>query len=174
MNCTKVISMFTLNTRYLGITCRIALLLVTFVAAKNTFAMDYSVPIFQTPHVFNVGSCNYRVEPADFNADGNMDLAVTSACDDSVYVLWGDGAGNFTLSNSFHVSGLGYVISGDINADGKADIVTSNDDYNGLGEPTNTHLLSIAVFYGDGTGHFSSGQYIDLGYRPVKPAIVDV
>jgi len=130
---------------------------------------------FTGPHISPVGHTPVRLVAADFNGDGKLDIATADGWARDVMIALGDGAGNFTISNSFHVSGLGHLAVGDLNKDGKPDIVTANDDYNGVPEPVPTsHSLSIAVFYGVGDGHFASGQYMDLGGRPVKPAVADI
>ena len=66
----------------------------------------------------------------DFNRDGNADLAVTNFTTQSYSILLGDGLGAFTTANyqlTPQFSGqFSYVAVGDINGDGKEDLVISN------------------------------------------------
>jgi hypothetical protein len=67
---------------------------------------------------------------ADFNKDGNIDLATSNSSSNSVSVLLGTGNGGFYLSteNEFAVGGWPYCsASGDFNGDSLIDIVTSNN-----------------------------------------------
>ncbi|HEY1379217.1 MAG TPA: FG-GAP-like repeat-containing protein [Gemmataceae bacterium] len=87
--------------------------------------------------------------PADFNADGKMDLAYTSVDPTEwdtgfVQVLLGDGLGGFALGDVEYVyssSTVGVAVA-DLNADGKVDVVTANED---------TDAVSVLIGNGDGT-----------------------
>jgi Bacterial Ig-like domain (group 3)/FG-GAP-like repeat len=110
------------------------------------------------------------VAVADFNADGNLDLAVTSQCQDNscqnggVSILLGKGDGTFREAQSYNSLGsrADSVTVADLNADGKPDLLVSNfcrgtDD---CGSGT----LTSMVGRGDGTFHYpkvfnSGGQY---------------
>ena len=75
----------------------------------------------------------------DFNADGNLDIAVSGAAD--LGVLLGNGDGTFTLAPSVH-GYAGLIVSGDFNGDGKLDLAVTND---------NSNTVSILLGKGDGT-----------------------
>ena len=65
---------------------------------------------------------------ADFNGDGNLDLAVVNQTDATVDVYQGDGAGGFTLQVSLgQGQGIGqnpvFVTAADINSSGQMDLV---------------------------------------------------
>jgi hypothetical protein len=97
---------------------------------------------------------------ADLNGDGNLDLAViTSAQDDnSVHIFLGDGTGNFTAGDTFPTNQDGAnVTPGDLNNDGKLDLVAS-----GAG-PENDNGNFITTFLGNGSGSFTQVQDIQLG-----------
>ena len=73
-----------------------------------------------TPITSTIASQNFNdFTINDFNNDGKIDIAY---CDNSVYILAGDGAGNFTLQDSIVNGGRISIVSGDFNLDGKADI----------------------------------------------------
>jgi hypothetical protein len=74
--------------------------------------------------VFATGATPESATTADFNGDGNMDLAVANGGSDNVSVLLGDGAGGFATATNFAAGTLPVsVISADFNGDGKSDIL---------------------------------------------------
>ncbi len=79
-----------------------------------------------------------------FNADANWDLAVSATGNATVTILLGDGAGGFTTST---LTGYNYpsaMVVGDVNKDGKSDIITSHG------------INNVAISYGDGLGGFTT------------------
>ncbi|HUB81502.1 MAG TPA: FG-GAP-like repeat-containing protein [Bryobacteraceae bacterium] len=95
---------------------------------------------------FPAGSSPASVTIADFNGDGNPDLAVTSL-DKTVHILLGAGNGTFTAGASFATGNSPlYVAAGDFNQDGNLDLAV-----------TNTNDQTVSVFLGDGKGSFQAG-----------------
>jgi hypothetical protein len=85
---------------------------------------------------------------ADFNGDGKVDMAIGNSEDGDVAVLLGDGRGGFTRARGspFPVGPSPYPFAvGDVNADGRADIVSPNSG------PKNR---TVSVLLGDGRGGF--------------------
>jgi hypothetical protein len=119
------------------------------------------------------GSGPVSMAVADFNGDGNLDLAIPSDCGASgtctsngaVTILLGDGEGNFTAGTSMAATGLrpyGIVV-GDFNGDGKVDLAIANNDSN-----------TVTILLGDGTGNFVPiASPPATGPGPVFPAIGD-
>jgi uncharacterized repeat protein (TIGR01451 family) len=119
------------------------------------------------------GSGPVSMALADFNGDGNLDLAVPSDCGSSgtctsngaVTILLGDGTGKFTAATSTAATGLrpyGIVV-GDFNGDGKPDLAIANNDSN-----------TVSILLGDGTGNFTPiASPPATGASPVFPAVGD-
>lgn len=80
---------------------------------------------------FPVGYAPSSITVSDYDGDGHLDIATGSFDDSSgtpVSVLFGDGKGGF--SNSLHLAAgerVRAISSGDINQDGRIDIVSSSD-----------------------------------------------
>jgi hypothetical protein len=80
---------------------------------------------------------------ADFNGDGNPDLAISLPDADQVQILLGNGDGSFTpLLLPIPANGVFVVATGDFNKDGRADLVLVN---------TGPGTVSILLGNGDGT-----------------------
>jgi hypothetical protein len=108
----------------------------------------------------------YGVGPvgaADFNADGNLDLAIMrDSSETSVFLGYGRGAFNAAgvLQNSMGIplGGTSFVV-GDFNADGKLDVIVTTAVSAAAPAP------GVAVSLGNGDGKFTaaSGSPISLG-----------
>ncbi|MGN7402697.1 FG-GAP-like repeat-containing protein [Cytobacillus praedii] len=105
-------------------------------------------PSFQTSTFLSgsVGPVNLVV--ADFNGDGNPDLAITNQTSANISVFLGNGSGGFAPApgSPFSSSGLSpdSIISDDFNGDGFPDLAVVN----GIGN-------TVSVFLGNGTGTFA-------------------
>jgi hypothetical protein len=110
---------------------------------------------FGTPKFIPAAGGPRDVKAADFDKDGEVDLAATLYLSDQVAFWKGDGAGNFEPATHFPSRGrLPHKLQvADVNLDGKLDVVVSHcytDD-------------SVVVFYGDGGFEFSVSQELMLG-----------
>jgi len=85
------------------------------------------------------------VVAADFNRDGNLDVAIGEYIGDSVTVLLGDGTGAFGPPQTYLGAG-GLVMVSDFNGDGKWDLVATPS------------VFGAAEFLGNGDGTFQSAQ----------------
>ncbi|MEH2218468.1 MAG: FG-GAP-like repeat-containing protein [Nostoc sp.] len=106
----------------------------------------------------------------DLDADGDLDLIVgivnytMGYGSDNVTVLLNNGNGTFgTKTNYALQSKAQYIAVGDVNGDGKVDLVTANSSRN-----------NASVLYGDGQGRFSVPSNLDLGSTPDSIALGDL
>lgn len=105
---------------------------------------------------FPIGPSPYPIDVGDVNGDGHPDVVAPNSGPNNrtVSVLLGDGRGAFRpASGSPFTTAAGpyHAVFGDVNGDGKADIVTSHDDVD---------LLSILL--GDGRGGFRAAPQSPL------------
>ncbi|MGH7332399.1 MAG: FG-GAP repeat domain-containing protein [Candidatus Rokuibacteriota bacterium] len=115
----------------------------------------------------SVGRQPVAVAAGDFDADGNLDLAVVDAADANVTILLGNGQGSFTRATGspFAVGLLPFSIAvGDLNNDGKLDLVTGN-----------LNSDNVTVLLGNGQGQFSqaTGSPIAVGVGPAGVQLGD-
>jgi uncharacterized protein (TIGR03437 family) len=103
------------------------------------------------------------IRAADFNGDGNVDLAAITKADelggqDSVLIYIGKGAGTFAAPVSYRAGpGANSIVIADFNGDGKPDIAIANQGIFGDNTAQNIELL-----LGKGDGTFFIGTYIPL------------
>ncbi|MBC8028587.1 MAG: VCBS repeat-containing protein [Pyrinomonadaceae bacterium] len=100
---------------------------------------------FNTPINLQTGASHIAV--ADFNNDGNLDLAFSAG---SIQIRLGNGTGNFPSISCGAVGNQGFAV-GDLNGDGKLDLVAADV------LPQQFHYMQ-----GDGTGCFVSMPNIDV------------
>jgi uncharacterized protein (TIGR03437 family) len=95
----------------------------------------------------NTGGLEEQLTIADFNGDGNPDVAVTLLLTDQVIVLLGDGTGGLSPSPqgplATGLTPIG-IVHGDFNGDGKIDLAVAN-----------SAASSVTILLGDGTGAFT-------------------
>ena len=144
------------------------------IATANSDSHNVSVLLgdgtgnFSTHTDFHVGSGPVSITTGDFNGDGKLDIAVANdngGGADSVWVLLGDGTGNFgTASKYLAGSGPYSVCSGDFNGDGFDDIAVANNNSSNVSVLLSqgaSGVLNSAINYATGGESFSvvSGDF---------------
>jgi hypothetical protein len=121
----------------------------------------------RSPFLVHSKPHTHGIAIADFNGDGNPDLATDSWGVNNVLIIFGDGKMNFTDETFYKVGNHPYqrLRAEDLNKDGKPDIVTTNLDGN-----------NATVLLGEGNGKFqeAEGSTFACGDAPFGVAIGDV
>lgn len=124
---------------------------------------------------FPVGRSPYPMAIGDLDANGTMDIVVTSTglvppggvpYNDGLSALFGDGKGGFRRSQIPVKTGRTWFVAiGDVNQDEKPDLVT-----------THTEDRWLSVLLGDGRGSFAetAGSPFDVGSKAWHMSMVDV
>lgn len=137
---------------------------------NGTFAkhVDYSTA---------VGSANIVV--GDFNGDGKLDLAAVGPNDfvqpGKLSVLLGNGDGTFQPHQDYDVGQAQGLAVGDLNGDGKADLVVANGDQQCSPDYSScTNQNTVSVFLGNGDGTFQTPVTYNTAIGPYAVAIGDI
>jgi hypothetical protein len=104
------------------------------------------------------GSYSNWLGSGDFNGDGRVDFVTTNFCGESISILLGRGDGTFNRQDQANSSGTtspDFVITGDVNGDGRIDILT-----------TNLFSSNISIFLGNGNGTFQHPTLLSTSAFP--------
>jgi FG-GAP-like repeat len=119
--------------------------------------------IFLTARNYQSGEYPVAAVVQDFNNDGIADIATANQNDANVSVFLGNGNGSFGPANTFAVGpGAIEIASGDLNGDGKADLLVTGG------------LKALYVVLGNGDGTFGPPASITLHQGPVGLALADL
>jgi FG-GAP-like repeat len=107
---------------------------------------------------------------ADFNGDGNVDVAVSVTTTNSVAVLLGNGDGTFGPAVNYGVgsSPQGITVA-DVNQDGKPDVISADE----CGDDPNCRDGTVSVLLGKGDGSFEPRLTFAEGLFPLSVAVSD-
>ena len=104
---------------------------------------------FQLERNAAAGNAPAGIAISDLNLDGELDLAVTNL-EQTLTILIGDGAGNFTLTSTISITGVGgaaiKVVSAELNGDGWPDLAVANSS-------------GLRIFIGGPTGFTAGPSY---------------
>jgi hypothetical protein len=124
---------------------------------------------FQKPLRFSVPG-PISLAAADFNEDGNLDLAVVEDVgtgDGTIAIFLGDGKGGFKLSGSYVLGPVSVSVAvADFNGDGHLDVAVTNKGFNTPG--------SVMTFFGDGHGKLQGRTTYKLSGGPFGIAAGDL
>src|SRR5580704_1895365 len=104
---------------------------------------------FRADGFYLVAPSPESVAPGHFRSGKKVDLAVGNYEGNSISVLLGNGGGKFSQAVDYDTSNPTFVVVGDLNGDGKEDLVASNID-----TPDSLFVGSVSVFTGNGDGTF--------------------
>jgi len=118
---------------------------------------DFAYPGFEELASLPTGFIPTAAVAADFNGDGNMDLAISNGGDSTVYVFLGNGDGTFRVPEVLFTQGLSptWITATALRHNGPIDLVVADGDSN-----------SVEVFLGNGDGTFQQGVQVALTQTP--------
>jgi len=121
---------------------------------------EYVLSTFGAATNFPITDKLRNVATADFNKDGNLDLAFASSGFNSVSIALGDGTGQFGTASYFNTDSPSdletySVAVGDFNKDGNSDLVTANSATN-----------NVSLLLGNGDGFWCS-HLLWCGVKPL-------
>lgn len=103
------------------------------------------------------------VVSADFNNDGQLDLATANGGDNTVSVLLGDGQGGFAGASHLSVGSNPVSVSvGDFDRDGALDLAVANSG-----------SYDVTILRGNGNGSFQAPSSVPIGTSPASVAVGD-
>jgi FG-GAP-like repeat len=115
---------------------------------------------FKKAVYYGAGQRPYKVVTAQFTQSGNVDLAVGDYLSDRVSILLGNGDGTFQKALTFPVPAPIGIAVGDFNEDGIQELAVVETGGTGDG--------AIAIFLGDGQGHFKLSASYAIGVASVR------
>ncbi len=114
-----------------------------------------------TPLALNAGETPVALAVADFNMDGNDDLAVAGRESGNLAVILADGAGGFAVpqySSTGHPSPVS-LVAAELDGQPGADIAVAN-------RGNRSGLDRISIFRNDGAGAFAAALLVPVGDEP--------
>jgi len=122
---------------------------------------------FAAPVIVSTGPTPVSVATADFNGDGNIDVASASQTGSTVSVIPTIGAGTFMVAGRISLATGAYptsLVVGDFNRDGKLDVAATDEGTD-----------DISVTRGNGNGTFQTPTYTATGNlsAPQSLTVVD-
>lgn len=127
---------------------------------ENSYTYTFSIRVAEGAGVFAatssipVGIIPYSVCAADFDKDGDIDLACANSVSDDISIVLNNGDGSFGAAVSYPVGDSPWgIFAADYNGDGSVDLACANTDSD-----------NISVLLNDGNGAFGSRADYPVGY----------
>jgi FG-GAP-like repeat len=152
-------------------TGRLSLAVINFVSLNGINAVSIlhnrGDGTFQAPVSYLTGKVPTWIVSADFNHDGNPDLAVTNQGDNTISILLGRPDGTFANKVDYSVAvGPNQVVVGDFNGDRELDLaVTASTSDRGGG--------AVSLLLGRGDGTFRNAVSYGTGNNPFAVVTAD-
>ncbi len=125
----------------------------------GTVLINLGVPNEQPSASYTVGLASDEILTADFNHDGNLDLAVANAGTNTVSILLGNGDGTFRPANDIVIGGHPKAIAAaDFTRDGFADLAVIDCIPN--------VKCNLLIYRGNASGNLTIWQKIGLPGAP--------
>jgi Bacterial Ig-like domain (group 3)/FG-GAP-like repeat len=125
---------------------------------------------FQAARTTATGQYAGFLTAADFNQDGKLDLAVINNNRSELTILLGNGDGTFTTGSSYpspYQEGWFAIAPGDVNLDGKPDLVLTSFNVQGGAQQ------AMSVLVGNGDGTFAAPVNYGTAVQPNAAIIAD-
>ncbi len=135
---------------------------------NRRYTGDIETPLFLSQVSYPAGTSTGATAFGDVNGDGKLDLVVaTSAGTPAIGVLLGNGDGTFgpvSIYSGGHSSD-GPIALGDVNGDGKLDVIIENQCAAGDNQCGGTLAADgqVGVLLGNGDGTFQAPVFYDAG-----------
>ena len=126
--------------------------------------VDASANQFKKAVYYHAGQLPRHVSATQLTGSGNVDLVLADYLSNQIVILLGNGDGTFQKPIHFPAPSPISLAVGDFNEDGNQDLAVVE---------TSAGDGSIAIFLGDGTGHFKQSASYRTGVAPSSIAAAD-